>query len=59
GEAYEGKLDKTLSEETAQVLQENEIYQIQYFSLLEKTNRYRLTTQQYIIQITTSTRKKS
>ncbi|KAL0824224.1 hypothetical protein Bca101_047901 [Brassica carinata] len=55
GDTYEGKLDNTLPEETIQILQENEIYQLQYFSLLENTQRYKLTTQQYIIEITKST----
>ncbi|KAH0863665.1 hypothetical protein HID58_080876 [Brassica napus] len=50
---YEGKLDKTLPEETTQIMQK---YQIQYFFLLGNTQRYNLTTQQYIIiHITKST----
>lgn len=36
-------------------MQEGEIYQIQYLSLLPNTQRYNLTTQQYIILIIRST----
>ncbi|KAL0649962.1 hypothetical protein Bca4012_092653 [Brassica carinata] len=56
GETYEGKIGSRLPIETTQILKENEIYQIQYLSLLQNNQRYKLTTQPYIIQINTSTK---